>query len=87
VSGNCRLSFLVMAFNVEVDGGATAVKPESSLPVEVTVDAGNDEVTHAVMSDAHSSAMVKYFSGLSNQVHFKSIRASCHRFLFCLMGV
>jgi hypothetical protein len=42
-----------MTFNVEVDGGATILKPESSLPVEVTVDAGNDEVTHAAMSDAH----------------------------------
>jgi hypothetical protein len=76
-----------MTFNVEVDGGATILKPESSLPVEVTVDAGNDEVTHAAMSDAHSSAMTKYFSGLSNQVHSESIEASCHRFLFCWMSV
>ena len=76
-----------MALNVEVDEGATIVKPESSLPVEVTVDAGNDEVTHAPMSDVHSSAMTKYFSGLSNQVHSESIKTSCHRFLFCWMGV
>ena len=76
-----------MVVNVEVDGGATIVKPESSLPVEVTVDSRNDEVTHAAISDANSSAMVKCFSGLSNQVHFKSIRASCHCILFCLMGV
>ena len=72
---------------MEVDGGATVMKPESTPPVEVTVDAGNDEVTHAAMSDAHSSAMTKYFSGLSNQVHSKSIRASCYRFFFCRMGV
>lgn len=72
---------------MEVDGGATIVKPESSLPVEVTVEADNDEMTHAAMSDAHSSAMTKFFSGLSNQVHSESIRASCHHFLFCWMGL
>ena len=71
---------------MEVDGGATVVKPESSLPVEVTLDAGNDEVTHAIMSDARSSAMMKYFSGLSNQVHSESVRAFCQRYLFCWMG-
>lgn len=62
----------MMVVNAEADGGATFVKPESSRPVEVTLDAANGEVTHAIMSDARSSTMMKYFSGFSYQVHSES---------------
>ena len=58
----------MMASNAE----ASLEKSGSVPAAEVTKDVANDEVTTAVMSDAHNSSKTSYFSGLSNQVHSRS---------------
>lgn len=55
----------MMASNVE----ASLEKSGRVPAVEVTKDVANDEVTTAVISDAHNSSKTSCFSGLSNQVH------------------
>ena len=61
-------------------------KPEITQPVEFTGDTGNDEMTNAVMPDAHSGATTNYFSGFSNQVNFEFLRTSCGCFLVWSMA-